>query len=185
VRLGFAVLGGLLAVAVAIPVALARSDGPVLVFRGGPFRTGEPVAFERVDWLALDDALDLEIELVGARTSLTLWFSVSEGTLYVACDLDCEGGMLTRWPSEVARDDRVVVRIDGRRVEGRLRAVPHGTEEYRTARARRLQKYSGTNGTRAGAESAAHDAVVEVGEVLTGRASRDEPGDRLFRLDPR
>ena len=69
VRLGFAVLGGLLAVAVAIPVALARSDGPVLVFRGGPFRTGEPVAFESVDWPALDDALDLEIELVGARTS--------------------------------------------------------------------------------------------------------------------
>ena len=38
---------------------------------------------------------------------------------------------------------------------------------------------------RAAAETAAHEAVVEVGEVLTGRAAKSEPGDRLYRIAPR
>ena len=31
----------------------------------------------------------------------------------------------------------------------------------------------------------AHAAVVEVGETLTGRAQRGEPGDRVYRVAPR
>jgi hypothetical protein len=48
-----------------------------------------------------------------------------------------------------------------------------------------LRKYSGEGDARAAAETAAHNTVVEVGEVLTGRATRDEPGDRLYRVEPR
>jgi len=95
------------------------------------------------------------------------------------------GGRLERWPQQIARDDRVVVRLDGKRVEGRLVHVPHGTDEYVAVRAGRERKYSGEDGVRAAAETAAHDTVVEVGEVLTGRARREEPGDRLYRVDPR
>jgi hypothetical protein len=93
--------------------------------------------------------------------------------------------VLTRWPQQVERDDRVVVRIDGRRADGRLVHIPHGTPEYEAARGGRLKKFSGAGGPLAAAETAAHNTVVEVGEQLTGRAKRSEPGDRLYRIDPR
>jgi hypothetical protein len=125
------------------------------------------------------------MEIVGAESSLTLWFSVHEGIPYVACDLDCFDGKLSRWPQQIERDDRVVIRIDGKRIDGRLVHVPHGTAEYAAVRAGRLRKYSGEGDARAAAETAAHNTVVEVGEVLTGRATRDEPGDRLYRVEPR
>lgn len=170
---------------VAAALFVSRADGPFFIFQGGPFRSGELVAYEALDWTALDDRTELELELVGAETSLTLWFSVTDGMAYVACDLDCEGGRLTRWPSEVRKDDRVVVRIDGKRVEGRLTFVPHETPEYDVVKADRSRKYSGHGGVRAAAETAAHATVVEVGETLTGRAAREEPGDRVFRFDRR
>ncbi len=182
---------GRLAVAAALLLAvlasgaflLSRADGPVYVFAGGPLRTGEQTDFADMDWDALDERHELEMEIVGAGSSRTLWFSVHEGVPYVACDLDCVGGVLTRWPQQIERDDRVVIRIDGKRVAARLVHVPHGTEEYEIARAARERKYSGDEGGRAAAETAAHDAVVEVGEVLTGRSRREEPGDRLYRVD--
>jgi hypothetical protein len=170
---------------VAATLFVSRADGPLFIFQGGPFRSGELVAYDALDWSTVDDRTELELELVGAETSLTLWFSVTDGMAYVACDLDCEGGRLTRWPSEVREDDRVVIRIDGKRVEGRLTYVPHETPEYAVVKADRSRKYSGHGGVRAAAETAAHATVVEVGETLTGRAAREEPGDRVFRFDRR
>ncbi len=177
--------GGLLALSLLAILLVSRADGPFFIFQGGPFRSGELVAYDALDWGALDGKTELELELVGAETSLTLWFSVTDGVAYVACDLDCEDGRLTRWPSQVRKDDRVVVRIDGKRVEGRLTWVPHATAEYAAVKADRSRKYSGEGGVRAAAETAAHATVVEVGETLTGRAAREEPGDRVFRFDPR
>lgn len=172
-----AIAGGLL--------SLSRADGPVGIFAGGPLRSGPLVDFAAVDWPALDRLHDLELELVGEARSRTLWFSVHDGIPYVACDLDCVGGVLERWPQQVERDDRVVVRIDGRRVLGRVVHVPHGTEEYARVRAGRERKFSGEGGGIAAAETATHNAVVDVGERLTGRDRRTEPGDRMFRIDPR
>ena len=184
---------GRLAVLVALVVAvlaggaflLSRADGPVFVFAGGPLRSGELVDFADMDWDAVDHLHELELEIVDSGSSRTLWFSVSDGVPYVACDLDCIGGRLTRWPQQIERDDRVVIRIDGRRALGRLTHVHHGSAEYELARSGRERKYSGDEGGRAAAETAAHEAVVEVGEVLTGRSRRSEPGDRLYRVAPR
>jgi hypothetical protein len=164
---------------------LSRADGPVFVFAGGPLRSGEQVDFVDMDWERLDELHELELEIVGAASSLTLWFSVHEGVPYVGCDLDCLDGRLTRWPQKIESDDRVVIRIDAKRVEGRLVHVPHGSAEYEAARARRERKYSGDEGGRAAAETAAHGTIVGVGEALTGRSTRKEPGDRLYRVSPR
>ena len=176
---------GCLLLSVAAALLLSRSDGPVFVFGGGPLRSGERVALTDLDWSRLDALHELEIEIVGAGSSRILWFSVHEGVPYVACDLDCLGGVLTRWPQQIEQDDRVVVRIDGRRALARLVHVPHGTAEYEVVKVGRSQKYSGAGGGRAAAETAAHATVVEVGEVLTGRSRREEPGDRLYRMEPR
>ena len=164
---------------------LSRADGPVFVFAGGPLRSGEQVDFADMDWEALDELHELELEIVGAASSRTLWFSVYEGVPDVACDLDCIDGRLTRWPPQIDRDDRVVIRLDSKRVEALLTHVPHGSAEYEAVRLGREQKYSGDEGGRAAAEAAAHGAVVGVGEVLTGRSKRAEPGDRMYRVDPR
>jgi hypothetical protein len=164
---------------------LSRADGPVGVLAGGPLRSGALVAFADIDWDAVDARHALEMEIVGAGSSRTLWFSVHAGVPYVACDLDCIDGRLTRWPQQIERDDRVVIRIDGRRVEGRLVHVAHGSAEYAAARAVRERMSAGDAGGRAAAETAAHGAVVEVGEALTGRARRSEPGDRMYRVAPR
>jgi hypothetical protein len=163
---------------------ISQADGPIFIFAGGPLRSGETVELAALDWTSLDALHELELEIVGEASSLTLWFSVHEGVPYVACDLDCVGGRLTRWPQQVELDDRVVIRIDGRRADGRLVHVPHDSAEYAAVRAGRNRKYSGDEGGRAATETAAHGAVVEVGEVLTGRATRSEPGDRLFRVEP-
>ena len=181
-----AIAGGTLALAAALGAfLLSRSDGPVFVFGGGPLRSGELIELTDFDWTALDALHELEMEIVGAGSSRILWFSVTDGVPYVACDLDCVGGVLKRWPQQIAEDDRVVIRIDGRRALGRLTHVAHGTPEYDAVKLGRDRKYSGDGGGRAAAETAAHAAVVEYGEVLTGRAGSDEPGDRLFRIDRR
>lgn len=180
------VLAVLLVAAVAVgSFLLSHADGPVGILAGGPLRSGEPAALADLDWAALDSLHDLELEIVGEGRSRTLWFSVHEGVPYVACDLDCVGGRLKRWPQQIERDDRIVLRIDGKRIEGRLVHVPHGTPEYDVVRAGRLRKFSGEGGAGAAAEAAAHNTVVEVGETLTGRAKRSEPGDRLYRVVPR
>ena len=179
---GVAVLVAVLAVGVFL---LRWADGPVGVLAGGPLRSGELMDFAELDWETLDAFHALELEIVSAGRSRTLWFSVHEGVPYVACDLDCVGGQLTRWPQQIERDDRVRIRIDDKRVEARLVHVPHGSAEYATVRAGRARKYSGEGGVLAAAETAAHDAVVELGETLTGRAQRAMPGDRLYRVDPR
>jgi hypothetical protein len=164
---------------------VSRSDGPVFVFAGGPLRAGEQVNLGDFDWVALDELHELELEIVGAASSRTLWFSVHDGVAYVACDLDCIGGRLTRWPQQIELDDRVVIRIDAKRADGRLVHVPHDSAEYAAVRAGRDQKYAGNDGGRAATETAAHSTVVGVGEVLTGRSRRTEPGDRLYRVDSR
>jgi hypothetical protein len=181
-----AAISGLLVAALAVGAfLLSRADGPVFVFAGGPLRSGEQVDFADMDWQALDALHELELEIVGAESSRTLWFSVHEGVPYVACDLDCIDGRLTRWPQQIELDARVVIRIDAKRVDGRLIHVPHGSAEYEVVRAGRSRKYSGDEGGRAATETAAHSTVVEVGEALTGRSKRSEPGDRLYRVDPR
>lgn len=180
-----AIVGLLVATVASGAFFLSRADGPVFVFAGGRLRSGDLVDFAAIDWKALNELHELELEIVGAGSSRTLWFSVYEGVPYVACDLDCIGGRLTRWPQQIERDDRVVIRIDAKRVDGRLVHVPHGSAEYEIVRAGRERKYSGVEGGRAAAETSAHSAVVEVGEALTGRSKRNEPGDRLYRVDPR
>ena len=49
-----AVVGLLITTVAGGAFLLSRADGPVLVFAGGPLRSGEPVAFADVDWVALD-----------------------------------------------------------------------------------------------------------------------------------
>jgi hypothetical protein len=185
-RRRLAVVAALLMVTFVVgSLLLSSADGPIFVFAGGPLRSGEMADLRALDWDSLDVQHELEMEIVGSKSSLTLWFSVHEGVPYVACDLDCVGGILKRWPQKTDVDPRVVIRIGGKRAEGQLVHVPHGTAAYNAVRAGRNRKYSGDAGGRAAAETAAHGTVVGLGEVITGRAESEEPGDRLYRINVR
>jgi hypothetical protein len=159
---------------------LRFADGPVLVLPGGPLRSGEPVAFESVDWGELDRFRELELEVQHTGTSRLLWFSVYEGRPYFSCGFACDGGWPKRWPYHVDRDGRVVLRLDGQRIEARLERVAEHSPEYAAARGTRERKFSGASGGREAVEQVAAESVVQWGSQVS-----DAPKGRLYRAVPR
>jgi hypothetical protein len=169
--------GSIVLACIGFAVFLRFSDGPVLVFTGGPLRAGEPTAFEAVDWRAQDYLRELELEVERTGRSRLLWFSVYEGRPYFSCGFGCEEEWPKRWPYHVERDSRVVLRLDGKRIEARLERVPEGSEEYAAALATRRSKFGSSSGGRAAAEREAAESVVRWGGQLSGAA----PKGRLYR----
>jgi hypothetical protein len=164
----------------AFATSVRFADGPLLVFPGGPLRSGEPVAFESVDWGELDRFRELELEVQRTGTSRLLWFSVYEGRPYFSCGFACDGGWPKRWPYHVDRDDRVVLRLDGKRIEARLQRVAEHSPEYAAARRTRESKFSAASGGREAVEQVAAESVVHWGGQLS-----DAPKGRLYRAIPR
>ena len=161
---------------IAFAVFLRCADGPVLVFPGGPLRSGEPTAFDAVDWRALDRLREIELEVELTGRSRLLWFSVYEGRPYFSCGFGCEGGWPKRWPYHIERDGRVVLRLDGKRIEAQLERVWEDSPEYAPARRARGNKFSDAGGSREAAEREAAESVVRWGRRLSGA-----PKGRLYR----
>jgi hypothetical protein len=157
-------------------VFLRFSDGPVLVFPGGPLRAGEPIAFDAVDWRALDRFREIEVEVKRTGRSRLLWFSVYQRRPYFSCGFGCDGGWPKRWPYHVDRDARVVLRLDGKRIEARLERVSEDSQEYAAALAGRKSKFGNAGGAREAAERDAAESVVRLGGQLSGA-----PKGRLYR----
>ncbi len=174
-RMGW-VLFSIVVGALVFATFLRFSDGPVLVFPGGPLRSGEPVAFESVDWAELDRFRELELEVQRTGRSRLLWFSVYEGRPHFSCGFACDGGWPKRWPYHIDRDDRVVLRLDGKRIEARLERIAECSPEYAAARRARESKFSGAGGGREAAEQVAAETVVQWGSQLS-----DAPKGRLYR----
>jgi len=168
-RGAFVRLSGWIVVAIiAFAVFLRFSDGPVLVFPGGRLRSGEPMAFDAVDWRALDRLRELELEVERTGRSRLLWFSVYQVRPYFSCGFGCEGGWPKRWPHHVERDARVVLRLDGKRIEARLERVSEQSPEYAAARKARQSKFGSTGGRR---EAAERDAALR--RAWEGRRQND------------
>ncbi|HVP28128.1 MAG TPA: hypothetical protein VMW35_03085 [Myxococcota bacterium] len=116
------VLRGLAAVTalclVALAFLLAASpflDGPVGPMPGGALRAGALVALPS-HWP--EDAVGPTVELetnVERPWSVTTWAVALDGALYVPADFL---NPVKRWPSLVAADPRVVVRVRGNRYAG-------------------------------------------------------------------
>jgi hypothetical protein len=109
---------GIVLVALALGVAALFSvvrflDGPVGPIPGGPLR-GALSTEDPGDWSFAGALPTLEME-VGER-SVTIWFAVHEGTLYVAA----AEAARKRWPAEVVADGRVRIRVAGRLYERQL-----------------------------------------------------------------
>ncbi len=123
-------------VLVLVPVSLygslavkARfSDGPSVIFSGGPLITGEMVAGPEPDWSFVSDVKVFELQLLNPPRSRTLWIVEVEGKLYL--NSNYMGGLRQRlwkrWPAQAERDGRAIIRIDGRRYERSLMRIKTG-----------------------------------------------------------
>lgn len=122
----------LAALVVAISVFLFSmrfSDGPLEIFSGGPFRSG--VLTPAPDnWSFLKERDTIEFQTLEPNTSRTTWVASHEGRLFVV-----SGYMNTnyakvwkQWPHYLLKDNRIILRVDGKLYEQRLERIMAGPE---------------------------------------------------------
>jgi hypothetical protein len=124
-------------------IAQRLSDGPLNeLLPGGALRAGEPasgadLATALAEMGSCTDGVcppmkPIELELVGPGTSRYTGIMVSDGQVYIPCDLGFMWGRFSgnqrnvlhliyifkHWHEDALRDGRVVVRVDGKRYEG-------------------------------------------------------------------
>jgi hypothetical protein len=103
----------------ATAVAARFHDGPIAVFAGGPFRSGEWAELSWHDASFLADRDEIEWQLLEPARSRVTWVLVHERVAYVPCGMP-DFRLWKQWPHEAVADGRAVVRIDGRLHRRRL-----------------------------------------------------------------
>ena len=112
----------------ALAVKARFSDGPSVIFRGGPLIAGEMVTGPEPDWSFVRDVRTFELQLVNPPRSRTLWIVEHEGKLYL--NSNYMGGLREflwkKWPAQAERDGRAIMRINGNRYERNLVRIKSG-----------------------------------------------------------
>ena len=132
VRRGLLVIGVLVLIPAfaltALAVSTRLSDGPSVIFAGGPLIAGEMVTGPEPDWSFVRDVRVFELQLLNPSRSRTLWIVEHEGKLYL--NSNYMGGLRERlwkrWPAQAERDGRAIMRIDGKRYERTLMRIKTG-----------------------------------------------------------
>jgi len=109
------------------------SDGPVEFFPwftisiGGPFRSGELTA-SPTDWEFLKGREEIEIQTMNPTTSRTVWVPVVDGRLYIVSGYmnSTLGRLWKQWPTYLADDNRVLIRVDDKIYRQRLNRITEG-----------------------------------------------------------
>lgn len=131
-RTAVRVAGGLLALlALAIgglAVAARFADGPIAVFAGGPFTSGELVSGPEPDWSFVRNVREVEFQLLDPPRSRTTWILDHDGKAYIPSGYMTTwwGRLWKRWPHEAERDGRILLRIGDRIYERRLVRIGEG-----------------------------------------------------------
>ena len=97
------------------------ADGPVAIFPGGPFQSGEIVEDPAADLSFAADHETIELQSGEERHSRTVWIVVVDGEAYVPCSLTFPPGKT--WHKEALVHPNAEVRIDGKRYHRRLERV--------------------------------------------------------------
>jgi len=115
---------------VVLLVAARFSDGPIAVFAGGPFTSGELVTGPEPDWSFVDDVQEVQFQLVDPPRSRTTWILEHDGKAYIPCGYMTTtwGKIWKKWPLEAEKDGRAILRIDGKLYERQLVRVEDGPE---------------------------------------------------------
>jgi len=117
------ILLGVIAAAITLFFVYMRyHDGPIENISGGPFSTGQLVQGTETDWSFIKDRATFEFQTMDPETSRTVWFAVVENKLYVGSaymktDI---GKIWKQWPHYIERDNRALLRVDGKIYERKL-----------------------------------------------------------------
>ena len=105
------------------------SDGPLEIFSGGSFTTGE-LTTAPDDWSFLSDRGTVEFQTLQPARSRTVWLAVYNQSLFLVSGYmnTSYGGIWKQWPHYLDHDDRIILRIDGKLYEQRLKRVMEGPE---------------------------------------------------------
>ena len=122
------VLAVLLIAIAGLAVGARFHDGPIAIFAGGPFASGELVTGPEPDWSFVREVREVEFQLLDPPRSRTTWILDHEGKAYIPCGYMTTwwGRIWKRWPHEAAKDPRILLRIDGKLYERRLVRIEDG-----------------------------------------------------------
>ena len=114
-------LAGLLIVLIVLFVLVRFQDGPMEIISGGPFRSGELVTGIE-DWSFLSDVVTIELQTMRPPRSRLMWLVVHDNRPYVLSHYMNThiGRVWKRWPRRLAKDNRAIVRVDGKLYEFQL-----------------------------------------------------------------
>ena len=112
----------------ALAVSSRMSDGPSVVFSGGPLVAGELVRGAEPDWSFVRDIPNIELQLLDPPRSRILFIVEHEGKIYLNSNymLGFIGRLWKRWPAQAERDGRAILRVEGKRYERQLVRIRTG-----------------------------------------------------------
>lgn len=110
-------------------IYMKSHDGPIEIFSGGPFQTGELTSTEP-NWDSIKDRETLQFQLLDPPRSRTTWLAVHEGKLYTlsAYMNSPVGKIWKKWPHQAVKDGRSLLRIDDKIYERRMVRIPADSE---------------------------------------------------------
>ncbi len=120
---------GVIVLAVAVLLIYARfHDGPVVIIAGGPFTTGELYEGPEPDWSPMRTRQEVEFQLLEPARSRITWIAEHDGKPYIVSGYmnSTFGKLWKQWPHEIAKDDRILLRVDDVIYERRLVRIMEG-----------------------------------------------------------
>ncbi len=114
----------------ATALVASYNDGPMEIFAGGPFTSGELHTGPAPDWTFLRDRDTVEFQSLEPARSRTTWILEHEGRIYIPCGYMTTtwGRMWKKWPIEAQEHPEVILRVDGVLYDATLRRVTEGPE---------------------------------------------------------
>ena len=108
---------------------LRSHDGPMEIISGGPFKTGELVTGV-TDWSFLQDRITIELQTMLPPRSRVIWLAVHQNRLYVLSSYmnTVVGRVWKRWPRAVEKDNRAIIRADGKLYALQLTRIQEGEQ---------------------------------------------------------
>ncbi len=89
-------------------------DGPIEIFAGGPFESGEIISGSEPDWSQLMDRATVQVQSIQPERSRTLWVVVVDNRVFTLSDFMNTrfGKVWKQWPKHAEKDGRALMRFD-------------------------------------------------------------------------
>ena len=121
-------VGLLIAVIVLFLVYARFHDGPIAIVAGGPFDSGEFYSGPEPNWSPMRTRQEVEFQLLEPARSRVTWIAEHGGKPYIVSGYmnTSFGKVWKQWPHEIAKDDRILLRVDDVIYERRLVRLMEG-----------------------------------------------------------